>query len=173
MKLYDIAVEGLELERILEETGGDLTPETEARFDELLKSGPDKINSACCVIKNLTANASALKDEEKRLADRRKSLERQVDSLKGRILIAVDCAFSGKVKTPMFTVWGQDAAGTVSIALAADVDAAELAKVNPTLMQTSYSINNAAVKDHKKLTGEYPAEFSVEETPGKRFLQVR
>lgn len=180
MSLYQVTQEGMLLEELLTESMGELTPELEARMDELMAGGSDKIHAAVMVVKKILmdaelcrAEAAPFKAEAERLEARAKSHEKNAESLKSRIVIALDAAFGGKIKSATMTAYTQKAADKISIALAADVDASELAKTSPMLMTTNYSINNAAVKDHKKLTGSYPAEFAVEETPGRRFLQVK
>lgn len=172
MRLYEIAVEGLELERILEETGGELTPELEARFDELLKAGPEKIEAAICVVRNLQAEAEAAKTEEQRFAKMRKSAERQVESLKTRIMYAVDAAFSGKIKTPVGTARCQTAKETTTYSLAPDVDMVKFAANVPMLVKTEYSLSTQALNDHRKLTGTLPPEILADDKPGKRFLVI-
>lgn len=54
----------------------------ESDLDSLKIAREEKIESICLWIKNLRAEASAIKDEEKNLADRRKAKEAKADRLK-------------------------------------------------------------------------------------------
>lgn len=55
--------------------------ENESELDELNIAREEKIEGICLWIKNLRAEASAIKDEEKNLADRRKAKENKADRL--------------------------------------------------------------------------------------------
>lgn len=53
----------------------------ESELDELNLAKDEKIESLCLWVKNLRAEASAIKDEEKNLADRRKAKENKADRI--------------------------------------------------------------------------------------------
>jgi Siphovirus Gp157 len=173
MNLYEIAVEGAEMEQMLEETGGVLTPELEARFDALLKGGKEKIEAALCVRQNMKAEAKAAKEEATRLAGRAASLEKQVAKLSERVLIAVDWAFDGKIKTPRFTAYGTTGADGYEYTLAPDCDIVELHKANPEIVRMNVELNRAALNQLVKDGEALPQEIHVEPVPGKRWLNVR
>lgn len=59
--------------------------ENESELDELNIAREEKIESICLWIKNLRAEASAIKDEEKNLADRRKAKEAKADRLESYV----------------------------------------------------------------------------------------
>lgn len=59
--------------------------ENESELDELNLAREEKIEGICLWIKNLRAEASAIKDEEKNLADRRKAKENKADRLEAYI----------------------------------------------------------------------------------------
>ena len=173
MNLYDVAVEGQELERLLTEADGELTPEMEARFNAFITGGKEKINAALCVRKNMEAEAKACKDEADRLYERVKAIEGRRATLSQWILAAVDFGFSGKVKTTLFTAWGQTSADHNAYSLAADVDIVELHKKDPEVVRLKAELNTAALNAIAKDGGKMPPEVVVEPIPGKRFLQVR
>jgi hypothetical protein len=173
MNLYEIAVEGAEMERMLEETQGVLTPEMEKRFDELLAGGKDKIESALFVRQNLKAEAKAAKEEAARLAARAASLDKQLAKLSERVLIAVDWAFNGKIKTARFTAYGTTGADSHEYTLAADCDIVELHKANPDIVRMNVELNRSALNQLVKDGEELPQEIRVETVPGKRWLNVR
>ena len=72
------------------------------RFEELQMERDQKAENIGCWIKDLNAEAAAIREEEKRLAERRKSLENKSESLKsylvtmmsGRKLSTPRCAIS-------------------------------------------------------------------------------
>lgn len=83
MSLYQINQQILSLEKMDDdyvdtETGEIISQE---EFDQLNIDREEKIESVVLWIKNLKAEAKAIKDEEENLAKRRKSLESKTDSL--------------------------------------------------------------------------------------------
>ena len=81
MKLYEIAADYQNFIEMIE--NGDIPPEA---INDTLESIQDMLNekadNIACLIKNLTADVTAIKEEEKNLADRRKSKENQIERLK-------------------------------------------------------------------------------------------
>src|SRR5690242_1192889 len=124
MKLYDIPMEFAGIDLALVESGGELTPELEAKFDDFLRAGKDKIEAAAMVVRGLELEADACVAEGKRLAERAASLENNSDRLKKLILRALDAAFDGKIKTSLFTIWGQTSATVTNFDLAPMVELA-------------------------------------------------
>lgn len=61
-------------------------------IDNLMMERHEKIESVGLYIKNITAEANAIKAEEEALAKRRKAIERKIDSLKWYILCTLDDA---------------------------------------------------------------------------------
>lgn len=93
MTLYEIneAITNCFREEIDPETGEILTEVLdEDRLDELKMAKAEKIENVACWIKNLTADAEALKNEEAKLAKRRKSMENKAESLKNYLQWACD-----------------------------------------------------------------------------------
>jgi hypothetical protein len=172
MSLYEVGVEGLELEIILSANDGELTPELELRLDSFLKSGKEKINAACMVVRSLDASAKACVDEAKRMSDRAGSFSKDCDRLKSRILGAVDAAFDGKVKTDLFTVWGQSSAATFAVDIEADCDLKALHAVDPDLVKVGYSLDKAKCRELIK-AGIEIVGVTVIENPGTRYLRIK
>lgn len=169
MSLYDIGMEALQIEDLLTESEGELTPELENRWNQLLTAGKDKIESAAKVVRSLEANAQACKDEAKRLAERAAGISANADRLKERIKIAVDLAFSGKVKTPLFSVWCQTSANTLQFDLTPDTDIAEFAAKYPQFTRVNIELNKLQLKD----ADELPECIAVTEREGTRFLRIK
>jgi hypothetical protein len=173
MQLYDIAQEGLVIGDLLTESEGELTPELEKRLDDLLRAGTDKLEAAERVCRNLDANAKACAEEGKRLMERAKSFERQRKSLRARMAAALECAFGGKIKTPLFTIWCQRSAATMRVVLSAGVSMDELRARRPDLFKVEYIFDEATVKAEHVQDHQLPAEITVEDVPGTLFCRTR
>ena len=171
MKLYDLPAEASQLEMLLTEAEGELTPELEKRLNDFLQGGTEKIENAACVVRSLQAQSDACNSEAKRLKVRSASLDANSDRLKALMLSAVDGAFKGKVKTALFTIWGQDSPGSATFELAPDADLMRLpddfVKIEAPTLDTGALYQ--AWKQHK----EIPPEVVVTEIPGKRSLRMR
>ena len=83
-----------------------------------------KLESYCKVIKNLEADMDALKAEAKRLTDKRKLLEANVDRLKKAMFDSMKATGKDKIKGQLFTVAIQRNGGKLPVIV--DVDVAEL-----------------------------------------------
>lgn len=81
MKLYEIAVEYQNFLEAIE--NGDIPEEAIIDTLESITSIlEDKADNIACLIKNMSAEAEAIKVEEAKLSERRKAKEKQVDRLK-------------------------------------------------------------------------------------------
>jgi hypothetical protein len=141
LSLYEVSVEGLQIFDLLEEAQGELTPELEARLDALLVDGPAAIERAAMVVRTLEQNATACETEAQRLRDRAKDFDNQVDRLKHRMTACLDTAFSGKVKTPLFTVYTQKSADRVVADLIPGVTPEMLHKERPDLVRVKMELD--------------------------------
>lgn len=74
-----------------------------------------KLEAYCKVIKNLEADMEALKNEAKRLTDKRKTLENNVDRLKKAMFDSMKATNTPKVKGQLFTVAIQKNGGVIPI----------------------------------------------------------
>jgi hypothetical protein len=160
-KLYDIPAEVERFEQILIETAGELTPELEQEFAAFIAGSKDKIEAGCMVMRNLEAQEEASAAESKRLYDRAHQFKNSGERLKGLILYAVD-AMGGKVKTALFTTWGQNAANRTSVELKAGADLVEIEKTHPQFVRVKREINLEAVQEYLKNLGWKPAPLPAE-----------
>lgn len=64
----------------------------------------DKIESMCRLVKNLDGTADVFEAEEKRLAARRRTLERNIDSLKAYMQQQLETLGETSIKAGLFTV---------------------------------------------------------------------
>lgn len=170
MKLYEIPSEFSILESALIENAGELTPELEKDLDAFLRAGKDKIEGGAMVMRGLEMEANACKEEAKRLAERAAGLERNADRLKKLILYALDGAFGGKVKTALFTIYGQTSGQVTNLDVMPGV---ELKDLPETLVRVTYALAKDAIKEAIKRGEKVPDEIIVSEVPGTRFLRVR
>lgn len=170
MKLYEIPAEFGLLEQALIENEGELTPELEKTLDEFLRSGKDKIEGGAMVMRGLEIEAEACRTEAKRLSERATSLDNNAGRLKKLVLYALDGAFGGKIKTALFTIWGQTSAPTVNLDLEPGT---ELNCLPEQFVRVKYELAKDVVKDALKKGEKIPEEIIVTEMPGTRFLRVK
>lgn len=113
MKLYELTSDLLVLQEMLEEVVDDqcLLDTLEGVQGEY----ETKLESYCKVIKNLEADMEALKAEAKRLTDKRKVLENNVDRLKKTMFDSMKLTGTDKVKGQLFTVAIQKNGGKLPV----------------------------------------------------------
>lgn len=170
MNLYELSVEGLEISNILIAQQGELDPSTEARLDALLAAGPHCIEAAAQVVKSLEADTVACAQEADRLEKRAESFSKQAERLKERMVFALDAAFNGKVKTPLFSVWCQNAPATVAFDL--DLDTT-IDSVPENFLYVRKALNKTALLECFKRGEKLPDGVVALENPGKRYCRVR
>jgi hypothetical protein len=174
MKLYDISIEAEQIEAELSETYGELTPEMEARISEFIAASKDKVEAAAAVVRSLEADAGIVQTESERMRERAAGLQRGADRLKELILQVVDRAFDGKLKTPRFTIWGQNAAKKLVVDLVPGTDVYRLAATEPWAFRTKDpELNLQAIKDAVKTGTPIPEGIHVEEGEATRFLRIK
>ena len=103
MTLYELTEEFLQLLELAED------PETDPQvFDDTMESvAAEWVNKAegyVKVIKQIEADAAAIKAEEKRLSDRRKAAEKNAERIKQTLKAAMEVTGNTKIKTELFTV---------------------------------------------------------------------
>ena len=176
ISLIDIGESALKLQDILIESQGELTPEMEAALDEVLSKGSEALDGGAAVVRRLSSEADICKTEAKRLTDRAKSFDNQAESLKGRMLFAVDAAFGGKLKTERNTIWGQNAGTVTSIEVAPDADIEQMAREVPGCFRRTYSLDKVEIKHRYEAEDpEWPVPHGVtiQVLPGKRSLRLK
>lgn len=113
MKLYELTQNYVSLMEMAEEMDATTLQDTLESIEEEIH---DKAENIAKLIKNINADVDALKSEEKRLADRRKSLENKVTHLKEYLQNQLEVAGLDKVKRPTLTVSIQNNPPSVEIA---------------------------------------------------------
>ena len=98
MKLYEIAEEYQNFLDAVE--AGEIPEEALADTLESISSLlEDKADNIACLIKNMTAEAAAIKAEEDKLAERRKTKERRIEGLKKYLSFALQQSGKTKIET--------------------------------------------------------------------------
>ena len=116
MRLYEITGDLLQLQSMLEDSvDDDVLKDTleavQGEFDY-------KLEQYAKVIKNLEADVDALKNEAKRLTDKRKVLENNITRLKSAMFDSMKATGTSKVKGQLFTVAIQKNGGKVPVIMA-------------------------------------------------------
>ena len=112
MKLYELTDDYLRLLEMAEE----LDPETfQDTLESIQESIEDKVENTAKLIKSIEADVQAIKEEEKRLAERRRALETKVNRIKEYLQNELEKAGIYKVKRPLITVSIQNNPPSVKI----------------------------------------------------------
>jgi len=82
MNIYDIAQEHNRIFEILEEMEGEVTPELEKEFNDIMKAGDDKIRAVYHVYRNFASQIPGIDAELKRIGAIKKSIESNMDRIK-------------------------------------------------------------------------------------------
>jgi uncharacterized protein YlxW (UPF0749 family) len=117
----------------------------------------DKAENMAKLIRCLEADAKAIKDEEQRLADRRRTIENRISSVKEYLQNQMEVAGLDKVKRPTVTVSIQNNPPSVSI-------------LDESLIPSTYMIAQAPKIDKK---GILTALKNGEEIYGAEMVQGR
>lgn len=173
LTLYDISLEGLQIQDILEANEGELTPELEQRLDELMQAGPERVEAAAMVVRGLEASAIACEAEVGRLASRAKAFEANAQRLKERIAIALDCAFNGKIKTDRFTLWTQQAPDHIGFDVAEGFTVDDVEHDAPGVVRVKKELDKRELADRFKEGKAIPPSITFERTAGKRYARIK
>ena len=88
--IYQLSQELLSIIDIIEENGGEITPEIEEQLNITQESFRDKIKDYCNVVKHLQNDIIDIKAEKARLSDLQKSKEKTIERIKKVIIEAVE-----------------------------------------------------------------------------------
>lgn len=170
MNLYELSQEGMEIADILIASQGELDEATEQRLDALLATGPHILEAAARVVRSLEADTVACAEEAERLKKRAESFSNQAERLKERMTFALDCAFGGKVKTPLFTIWAQNSPPTVAFDLEESVS---IDNVPPDFLRVRKDLNRVALKESWERGEKLPDGVVALESAGKRYCRIK
>lgn len=110
MNLYDLTASYQQLQDLIE-TGEDYESILETINDEI----ENKADGYAKVIKNMEGQIDAFKNEEKRLSEKRKSLEKAVERLKGNLFDSMQKTGKKKFKTDLFSFSIQKNGGALPV----------------------------------------------------------
>ena len=171
--IYDLTIQGLEIEQLLFDSVGEITPAIEARMDDLLAAGPEIMESAAAVVTQLQASAKVAEEESDRLRTRAKEIEAQAQKLKERMTIALDTAFGGKIKTPRWTIYTQKSADRTVAELVPGITPQLLYEERPDLVRVKMELDREKVVAEYKAGRPLPELILFEEKPGTRSTRIR
>lgn len=132
MKLYEISERFKNLEELLENTDLQIDDIKEA-LNEVGIEFEEKVEGIVRLIKNIEGDAEKIKSEEKRLAEKRKSLESKVTYLKGYIDLNMKLVGKKKIDTGLFKLSIQKNAPSINIKSAADIPSEYFIEQEPVL----------------------------------------
>ncbi len=173
LSLYELGIEGLEITRILQENEGELSPELEARINELMIAGPDRVEAGAMVVRSMEASAAACEAEVERLAKRAKAFQESANRLKGYIAMALDTVFGGKVKTNRFTLYTQQAPDHVEFDIQDGYSILEIESKYPSLVRVKRELNKVELKERFSAGDPLPTANRFTKTPGKRSIRIK
>ncbi|OQP13181.1 siphovirus Gp157 family protein [Geobacillus thermoleovorans] len=101
MKLYELTENYTKLLEMAEEMDTDAIVDTLEALQEAIE---DKAENIAKLIRNLEADVKVIRDEEKRLAERRQVIENKIERLKSYLQEQLEIAGIEKVKRPTITV---------------------------------------------------------------------
>ena len=154
MKLYDLAQNYAQLLEMADDMESDALVDT---LEALQGEIEEKAENIAKLIKNLEADAKIIKEEEQRLAERRRAIEAKVDRLKAYLQEQLEVAGLQKVKRPTITVAIQNNPPSVEIA-------------DEKLIPSEFMIPQPAKIDKKAILERLK---NGEEIPGAKLVQGR
>jgi len=104
LTLRDLTDEVLALDHLIAMDDGEWTDEHEALANELTEKLVRKTDSFASYLQDLDARAAVIRDEEKRLAERRRRLERDVERLERYALDAMQRMGESKLTGTLHTI---------------------------------------------------------------------
>lgn len=105
--IYEIAAGITELFELMENSEADVSEECFTdTFESLQGELEDKVNGWCRAIKNLQSDINDIKSEVKRLNDRRRSKENELEKMKSALMAVLTALGYEKFKTAQFSLYG-------------------------------------------------------------------
>jgi transcriptional regulator of heat shock response len=101
LKLYELSQNYVQLLELADSLDQETFQDTLSSLEEAIE---DKAENVAKLIKCLDSDCKAIKEEEQRLADRRKSLENKISSIKEYLQNQMEVAGLNKVKRPTITI---------------------------------------------------------------------
>lgn len=147
MNLYELTAAYQNIQELIE-NGEDLEGVLETINDEL----EIKADGYARVIRNMEAEAKAFKDEEARLAEKRKHVENAIDRLKQNLFNAMKETGKTKFKTDLFSFSIQKNGGALPVILEEDYQ--DTSKLPDNLVQITEKPDLKAIAKYIEETGD-------------------
>ena len=103
MKLYELPLAFRELDAMLTESEGEITPEIHTLMQTLDTTLEAKVDGIGALVAEAKAEAEAFREEKDRLAARQKTAENRAETLKNYLFVTLDKIGKTKVKGSRFT----------------------------------------------------------------------
>ena len=162
MSLYEIDLQIKEtidsLMDSVDENGEICDYEIMNRLEDLKAARETKLENIALYAKNLAVEASAIKNEENTLAERRNRLERKCERLKGILIDAMKADGNNKISSPRFEAVIRDSKKTNIINESEIPDRYMVTKTTKTPDKTAIK---AAIEAGKKVAGAELVENST------------
>ncbi len=153
LHLYDLAEEAVALDDLLAMDEGEWTAEAEALATELAGKLATKADAFGGYLRGLEAQAEAIKEEEVRLAARRKAAMSRADRLRRYGLMALQRMERPKIAGDLFTLAVQNNPPSVNITVSTDALPAQYVRIIPEQREPDKTAIRDALKRGETIDG--------------------
>ncbi|UZJ39981.1 siphovirus Gp157 family protein [Prosthecochloris sp. SCSIO W1102] len=157
--LHSLITQMQEIEEQIIEAGGELTPEIEALISGTEEKIEDKLDSYAAMIDYLKGQAEYLEKQEKLFAGRKRTVRNSIDSMKDRMLGAMQVIGKDKIKTQSHSYSYRDYVSYGVNESATDGERRALVEFG--LGTFEFRANKTAIKEKYKDTEEIPDYITV------------
>ena len=165
MKLYEIETDLAELEAALIEGGGEISPEDEVRFEDLLDARKDKIEGYARVMQRLKAQQEMFKAERERLQTKERACASSYDFLRRRLAYGMADRQETHHDTPIGTL--RLMAGRESVVI---YD--EPSTLPSEYVKVTYVADKTAIRKALKSGEDHELDKYAELVPGAPYVQL-
>jgi transcriptional regulator of heat shock response len=157
LKLYELSQNYVQLLELADSLDQETFQDTLSSLEEAIE---DKAENVAKLIKCLDSDCKAIKEEEQRLADRRKALENKISSIKEYLQNQMEVAGLNKVKRP-----------TITISIQANPPSVEV--MDESLIPSTYMVPQPSKIDKRAILtalkeGEFIPGASIKQSMGVR-----
>ena len=151
------------IDQLLDESGGEITPEVAALLEDYQASLADRVDGLVALIRDAQASATACRAVAEPILDRAKGLEARADRLKEYLRVTLDELGETKVKTATNSV------SVCSAAPAIKIDC-KLEELPEEFLEVELKPRKKALADLLRAGGELPAGVTTVVT---RYLRIK
>ena len=167
MTLYELSTEQMEIESLLEENGGELTPEIEERLTETEDLFPKKVDGYGVMLRKFQSVEKMCDDEIKRIQAIKKVAQNSIKSMRQHLLDTMLYFKFDKLKGNMTQMWTGKSKSlevdeeTLISQYKAKIDA--LQSKLPPYLTLEVKVSKKAISDAYKETNLLPAGCEIKE----------